>query len=175
VRRALLVIDVQNDLVNQLPPERRPELLGAVTALLEHARAAEIPVIYIRHNEDEGPLKLGTPAWEIATAVAPRDAEPIVEKRHADAFAETDLAGTLSERGITDLVLCGMQSDFCVVSTARGAMLRGFRTALAEDGHATFAANGKSERKIIAAIEAELEGGGVLLVPSAAAFEENVR
>lgn len=167
--RALLVVDVQNDLVDALPAERRGELLTTVAELLREARMKRIPVVYVRHNE-EGPLRLGTPAWEIASAVGPQEEEPIVEKRFGDAFQETDLAEVLAARGIDDLVICGMQSDFCIDATTRGAAKRGYRVTLVENAHATYGSDGKTERDIIDALHEELRGKGIRLSSASTAF-----
>jgi len=157
---ALLVIDMQNDLVDALSSERRDDLLAAISELLRDARANRTPVVYVRHNED-GPLRFGTPPWEIAASVAPLPGEPIVEKRFGDAFQETDLANVLTDRGIDELLVCGMQSDFCVVATVRGAMKRGYGVTLVENAHATYASDGKTEREIIDELHRSLRLSGV--------------
>jgi len=168
---ALLVIDMQNDLVDALTGERRDDLIAAVSDLLRDARANATPVVYIRHNEDApGPLRFGTPPWEIAASIAPLPGEPIVEKQFGDAFQETDLAGVLADRGIDELVVCGMQSDFCVAATVRGAMKRGYRVTLVEDAHATYASAGKTEREIIDDLHRSFRGDAVRLVYATAAF-----
>jgi nicotinamidase-related amidase len=83
---ALLVVDIQRALADNLDPARRAAFLNTVTALLERARMANVPVVYVRHNDDE--LLLGTKEWEIADEIGPRPGEPIVDKRYRDAFRE---------------------------------------------------------------------------------------
>lgn len=167
--RALLVVDVQNDLVDALPVRRSADLLTTIAALLRDARASGTPVVYVRHNED-GPLLLGTPPWEIAAAIAPLAGDPIVEKRFGDAFQETDLGDVLAGRSIDELVICGMQSDFCIDATVRGAAKRGYRVTLIEDAHATYASDGKTEREIIDRLHQSLRGNDVRLASAASAF-----
>lgn len=43
------------------------------------------------------------------------------------------LAGLLSERGVTEVYVCGVATDFCVNFTARDAAAAGFRVFLIED------------------------------------------
>jgi nicotinamidase-related amidase len=172
---ALLVIDVQNELVDALPPERRSTLLETIAELLSNARARQMPVVFVRHNEDEGSLRLGTPSWEIPDAIAPRETEPIVEKRFGDAFVETDLAELLKARNVDELIVCGMQSDFCVNATTRGAVALGYRITLVEDAHATYDANGKTERQIIDELHAALRGLSVRTVPAGRVWASDSR
>jgi len=73
---ALLVIDVQKGLVEYLPPHRQTELLHNIAALLDKARGAGVPVIYVQHQDEE--LLPGTRVWEIADEIAPRNGERVV-------------------------------------------------------------------------------------------------
>lgn len=166
--RALLVIDVQNDLVDALPPPRRTELLARIAELVQRARERGTPLVYVRHNEENGPLRLGSPPWEIAAEVAPRSGEPVVEKQFASAFQETNLEEILKARDAGELTICGMQSDFCVNATARAAVERGYPVTLVADAHATYATAEKSEREIIDSIESGLQELGVRTAPASA-------
>ena len=89
---ALLVIDVQRELVDGLPPPRRAAFVEIVRSLLHSARAAGVPVVYVRHDGGPGGLMPDTPGWQIAAEVAPAGGERIVDKRFRDAFRETNLA-----------------------------------------------------------------------------------
>ena len=50
----------------------------------------------------------------------------------------TNLQELLVSRGIADLIICGLQSEFCVDSTVRRAMALGYPVVLVADGHSTF-------------------------------------
>ena len=50
-------------------------------------------------------------------------------RRHA-----TGLADWLRERGVTDLTMCGLATDYCVRATALDAISEGFRVRLIEEG-----------------------------------------
>jgi nicotinamidase-related amidase len=159
---ALLVVDVQRELVDELTPERRGTFLGTLTRLIDDARERGTQLVYVRHQDDY--LRAGTPSWEIADEIGPSDGEPIVEKRQGDAFEETDLGDVLSSRGVDHLVICGMQSDHCIDATARGAARRDYRVTVVEDGHATYASGGLSEEQIRSGINQQLRELGVEVV-----------
>ena len=63
--------------------------------------------------------------WQIASEIAPRAGEPIVEKRFGDAFAQTTLTDVLAALDGDHLIVAGMQTDFCVNATIGGAAERG--------------------------------------------------
>ena len=54
----------------------------------------------------------------------------------ADGKTLTGLAGWLEERGITDVYVCGLATDFCVSYTAADAANAGFRTFVITDASA---------------------------------------
>ncbi len=147
---ALVVVDIQQLLVDALAPARRSEFLAIIETMLARARAAQMPIVYIRHNDDE--LVLGTPSWEIPTQIAPRPGEAIVDKRFRDAFRQTDLADVLAALGAHELIVCGMQTEYCVDATVREAERRGYRVTLVADGHATFPDGEQSEDDIRALV-----------------------
>jgi len=164
----LLVVDVQQGLVEALPPERRTSFVDTLTGLIARARSRGTQLVYVRHG-DEG-LPAETPAWQIADAIRPREGEPIVDKHQADAFEETDLADVLAARGLDHLIVCGMQSDFCVDATARGAARRDYRVTVVEDAHATYADDGGSDAEICHNVNHDLRSAGIGLVTAANAF-----
>ena len=130
---ALLVVDVQNDVMDA--SIRRDEVVGNVATLVDRARDAGAPVIWVRHH-DEG-LVQGSDGWQIVAELRPAANEPVVEKEYGDAFADTDLADRLAERGVERLVLCGAQSDMCIRSTFYGGIYRGYPVTLVGDAHTT--------------------------------------
>lgn len=163
----LLVIDVQRALVDALAPDRRTAFLGILAGLLDRARAARIPVVYVRHEDDE--LRSGSPEWEIAAEIAPRPGEPIVEKRYRDAFRETDLAPVLTRLEADHVVVAGMQTEFCIDATIREAERRGYRVTLVSDGHATYSVADASEEQIRSQVH-RVARGIAEIVPAAELF-----
>src|SRR5580658_8631262 len=90
---ALIVIDVQVGVVAGSPG--RDAVVGNVAQLVERARAARTPVIWVQHHDD-GPLAQGSDGWRIVPELAPDAAEPLIEKVWGDAFEETRLEQVLA-------------------------------------------------------------------------------
>ncbi len=152
----LLVIDVQRELVDELNEARRASFVQTLIALIDRARAARVPVVYVRHGDDE--LREGSAQWEIAAEIAPRDAETIVDKHFRDAFRDTGLADVLTRLKADRLIVCGMQTEFCVDATMREAERRGYRVTLVGDGHATLPVEGATEEQIRAQVHRVARG-----------------
>ncbi len=171
--KALLVVDIQRALADDLDPARRVGFLDTVAALLERARWANVPVVYVRHNDDE--LQAGTKGWEIAGEIATRSGEPIIDKRYRDAFRETDLADVLTRLAADHVVVCGMQTEFCIDATIREAERRGYRVTLVEDAHATYPVDGATEEQIRTQIHRVARGSVAEIVPAAQLFDPAVR
>ena len=60
-----------------------------------------------------------------------------IRKTTPDAFLRTDLQAQLEAMALDSLVVCGLQSEYCVDSTVRGALARGYPVTLVSDGHTT--------------------------------------
>ncbi len=132
-KTALLVVDVQNDVVGTA--WQRDEVVGRIAELVDRARAREVPVVWVQHNEDEMPI--GSPGWQIVDTLVPAGGEPRVDKQYGDSFADTDLEGVFAGLDVEHILLCGAQSDFCITATMYGAVHRGYDVTLVEDAHTT--------------------------------------
>lgn len=130
---ALLVIDVQNGVVAQA--HQRTEVVANIARLVERARLAEVPVVWVQHSDDD--LPMGTEAWEIVPELRRDDAEPLVHKQYGDSFEATDLETHLAALGVGRLLVTGAQTDACIRSTIHGAFTRGYDTTLVADAHTT--------------------------------------
>lgn len=133
-RRALVVIDVQNDVMAQA--WRRDEVIANIVALIDDAREADVPVIFVQHEADDE-LVNGTEGWRFVDAIVPREGEPLIHKRFLDAFVETDLPQVLSDLDISHLVVTGAQSMACIRATTNRAMAEGYDLTLVADAHTT--------------------------------------
>jgi nicotinamidase-related amidase len=166
---ALLVIDVQKGMFIEDDPVYQGEaLLATIGDLLVKARAAQVPVIYIQHDGGPGdPLAPGTHGWPIHPAIAPSAGEPVIRKATPDSFHETTLQAELAARGISNLVVAGIQTECCVDTTCRRAMTLGYKTTLVRDAHSTWNSRTLSAAQIIAHTNDALNGWFV--TPKAAA------
>ena len=130
---ALLVVDVQNAVV--AGAHQRDEVVANIKALVDKARAAAVPVIWVQHQSDE--LVPDTDGWRYVPELVRTDSEPVVHKRYGDSFEDTNLETELATRGVGRLVVAGAQTDACVRSTIHGAFTRGYDTTLVGDAHTT--------------------------------------
>jgi nicotinamidase-related amidase len=135
---ALLIIDVQQALcVGRYAMFDIERVIGTINAVSARARAAGMPVVLVQHEESEGPMAFGSPGWQLAAALDTRPGDLRVRKQTSDSFHETALHPLLQERGITKLIVCGLQSEFCVDSTVRRAPALGYEVVLVSDAHST--------------------------------------
>jgi nicotinamidase-related amidase len=130
---ALLVIDVQNDIV--AGGHNRDDVIANIAVLVDKARAGNVPVVWVQHSSDEVPR--GSDGWRYVPELTQEESEPIVHKRYADSFEDTDLEAVLAERKIGSLIVAGAQTDECIRSTLHGAIVRGYDATLVADAHTT--------------------------------------
>ena len=114
---ALLVVDVQNDIVSGV--YKRDTVVANISLLIDKARAAKVPVVWVQHSDDEA-LTQGSEAWQYVPELQRRDGEALVPKRYGDAFEATDLESVLAERGVGRVVVAGTQTDECIRATLHG-------------------------------------------------------
>lgn len=137
-RRALLVIDVQNEYVTGNLPIEYPPLAGSLANIgraIDAANAAGVPVIVVQHEESEGaPLfAKGSEGWQLHAVVAARPYLHLIRKNMASAFAGTDLAAWLAEHAIDTLSVAGYMTHNCDVSTAIHARHAGITAEFLSD------------------------------------------
>jgi nicotinamidase-related amidase len=146
---ALLVMDVQRGVVERFAGD--PDYLPRLSRAIETARAAGIPVIYVRvgfrvgHPEisarnrtfaaaaADGLYAEGDAAIEIHPSVAPRPEDPVVTKRRMSAFSGSDLEVLLRGLGAGTLVLTGIATSGVVLSTLRQAADLDYRLVVLSD------------------------------------------
>ena len=130
---ALLVIDVQNDVVSGA--HDRDGVIARINALVDKARNEQVPVIWVQHSDDNMPID--TEGWQYVPELARAESEPLVHKRYGDSFEDTDLESVLAEHQVGRVVVTGAQTDACIRSTLHGALVRGYDTTLVGDAHTT--------------------------------------
>src|SRR5581483_3493490 len=81
---AVLVIDVQNGVVGGA--HARDAVVANVASVVEKARAADVPVVWVQHSSDN--LAEGSEEWQIVPELSPDESEPLVPKRYPDSFEE---------------------------------------------------------------------------------------
>ncbi len=141
MKRALLVIDVQEEYVSgKLPVTYPPESLENILLAIDMANANEIPVILVQHTSlasaAETFLK-GTPGWELLQEVSGRPYDYLVEKNLPGSFTGTDLESWLRGKNIDTITITGYMSQMCCDTTARQAFHRGFNVEFLSDAIGT--------------------------------------
>jgi isochorismate hydrolase len=130
---ALLVVDVQNDVVANA--YRRDAVIATIGALIEKARAEQVPVIWVQHSDADLPEH--SDGWQYVSDLQRQEPEPVVHKKYGDSFEDTTLETELAQRGVGRLIVTGAQTDACIRSTLHGAFTRGYDTVLVGDAHTT--------------------------------------
>lgn len=137
-RRALLVIDVQNEYETGALPIEHPPLsvsLPNIGLAMDAARAAGLPVVVVQHDSPPGApaFAVGSAGWELHDVVGGRPADHRVHKRLPGAFTGTDLELWLRERRVDTVTVVGYMTQHCVDSTARQAFHAGFAVEVLSD------------------------------------------
>jgi len=172
---ALIVIDVQQGFTDSAYWGKRnnPDFEQNLSLLLDSWTG---PVVVVRHDSvsDGSPLEVGTPGNDLVPSVAAFEPALLVTKSVNSAFyGEPDLRAWLDERGIRDLVVCGIQTNMCVETTARMAGNLGYTVTVPIDATHTFDLTG-SDGSVLTADELarataiNLSGGGFATVVTTA-------
>lgn len=158
-KTAVLVIDMHRGSLEAPGTVLIPgatSLYPSLSALLDGARERSIPVVYIVHQTDPAGREARNPFWvesgnilelyphvgeqvigsrwtEIPAPIAPRPGDLVVPKKRYGAFSGNGLMQTLRMWGVDTLVLTGVATEICVLSTAFEAFNNDFRVLLARD------------------------------------------
>lgn len=135
---ALLIIDFQKALVMEEPYALK-EVVANINRLIKECRDNNIEVIYIQHCSPKGTdLEPNTEGWKIYEALAPKEGDTVISKNYNSSFKETSLEEYLAKRGIIELILTGMQTEYCFDTTCKVAFEKGFKVYIPEMTNTTF-------------------------------------
>ena len=130
---ALIVIDVQVNVVKDA--FERDSKVANMAEAVRKARAASIPVIWVRHSAED--LPLNTDGWQIVPELVPLEGEPIIEKKFRSTFVETNFEDVLAQLKISHLYICGAETNNCVRHTSMSGLESGYDITLIADAHTT--------------------------------------
>jgi nicotinamidase-related amidase len=154
---ALLIQDMQNELIKgggmPVQPLTGVEIIANSARLLEKAREAGMPVIYVVVNRrpdrrdaprppfgapasaaDGGPrLTAGSHDAEVVEELAPQPADPVVIKHTTSPFNTTDIEVYLRRFGITTLILTGYSTTGVVEGSLRDARDKDYDCVVVRD------------------------------------------
>lgn len=154
-RTAVLLLDVQNDLVRITPKLRERRVLENMAGVLARARRRNAAVIHITASvrADFRDLPKDNPLWDgirkskqlifgtrgaaIHRSVKPLSRELVLNKTCVDPFLTTNLGQALNNADVNTVVLMGLWTNWVVEATARHASDMGYRVFLVEDACAS--------------------------------------
>ena len=169
-RAVLIVVDIQGGSGQSAPGEGGIPIMGGRAeraprqlALVESARAAGVPVVFIQevHKASlvdigreldgvEGPHCIeGDDDTELASWLVPQPEEFLIRKRRYSAFFGTELEIVLKAYKAETLILIGGLTDVCIHYTFVDGHQHDYRVRVVQD-----AVGGSSERAHAASLEA---------------------
>jgi len=148
---ALLIIDVQRALcTGEYECHDIKRVIDTINGLSARARKAGVTVVLIQHNEKDSPLAYGAEGWQLADGLNTAPSDLHVDKTANDSFYQTHLQKLIPREDFDRLVICGLQTDYCVNATVRQAHQLGYDVELAADAHSTVDNGNMSAEDIIA-------------------------
>ncbi|KAH8697864.1 Isochorismatase-like protein [Talaromyces proteolyticus] len=168
-RTALFVIDIQNELAvnddTRIPHAERirnsgEKILQAARTVIDSYRekAATSPFIIVFVQHEDSCLVVGSKPWELVFKPRPNvEQEILISKKTSDTFeSNPDLALRLRTLNIEKIVAFGLQSEYCVEATCKGALEAGFNVTLLTGAHSTYDTSEKTALDIENEVEERL-------------------
>ena len=134
----LLVIDAQKEITNE-KLYKFNEFVSTVKMLIKTARECSIEVIFVRHDDGAGTsMTKGLDGFEIYEEFAPEQNEKIFDKQVNSPFKDSGLAEYLSEKGETEIIVTGLQTDYCIDAAVKCGFEHGYRVIVPQYANSTF-------------------------------------
>lgn len=153
---ALIIIDIQNGLTKKKKLYNEDLFINRINSLIEEYRNSGLKIVFVQHNNNQ--LQEGSYDWEIDERINKKKDDQVIQKKHGNAFQDTDLKTILTSMGVQSLTVCGLVSHGCIMATCLGAIEEGFDTSLLSGGHTNW--NKDADIKI-ALTEKKLTAKGV--------------
>ncbi len=137
-RRALVVIDVQNDYASGALPIEYPDVRESLVNIgkaMDAARVAGIPVVVVQSllPANAPMMAEGTSGAELHEVVRSRSRDLLVTKTLPSVLAGTDLGRWLRERDVDTMTVIGYMTHNCDDATIRHAVHAGFAVEFLAD------------------------------------------
>jgi nicotinamidase-related amidase len=113
---AVLIMDFQYRQLNMLPEDLQQELITRANKVLAISRQNRIPIIHIEVQRGER-----VPETALHPGILIQPDEPILTKNRTGPFSTTNLDEVLKKQSIKTLVLLGIRTSGCILSTVRWA------------------------------------------------------
>jgi nicotinamidase-related amidase len=139
-KSVLLVIDMQNGFLG----EKSRHIIPNVVTLAIECQLRSIPIVFTRFHNREGSPYESLIGWrrlrtEIETNITEElsvFSGQIIDKNFYSAFTD-DFEQLLNENGWRTLILCGVETDSCVMKTAVDAFERNLTPVVISDASAS--------------------------------------
>ena len=147
---AVLVVDMAvafNDPSYKVGADQTPAV-EAIAELLKVARRRRVPIFFFTtayepNGRDAGifgkkipallELTIGSPGVEIDPRLAPEEDEPVITKKYASCFFETNLPSLLVTEGIDSVILTGCSTSGCIRAAAIDGVSHGYRVIVPQE------------------------------------------
>lgn len=150
----LLILDMQQYFLDESSHAFIPAakaLVPGIAMLVESYYRCDLPIIFTRHLNSKTDAKMMSRWWnklidpgDPASIIIPEldtTKGTLIEKSQYDAFYQTQLEDMLCQKGVSQIVICGVMTHLCCETTARSAFVRGFEVFFTIDGTATYSEN----------------------------------
>ncbi len=141
-RTALLLVDVQQgfERAEYWGDRNNPKCETNIAALLDHWRATERPVVFVRHDstDQDSPLHPESPGNALQGILTGAPDLLVVKSVNSSFHGTPDLHAWLQTNDIQSLVVCGVTTNHCCETTARVGGNLGYQVYFAIDATHTF-------------------------------------
>jgi len=142
-KTALIVVDMQQGFYDASwgPTTNYPECENNVDRLLAEWSARQMPIVVVRHDSrnPNSPLFADGAGNDLHESVQAVRADLLVTKTvNSSFYGSPDLESWLVSRQIKQIVVCGIQTNLCVETTARMGGNLGFDVIVPLDATRTF-------------------------------------
>ncbi len=134
----LIVVDIQKGITDERLYDFE-SFIKNVTNIIKAARENGVEVIFVRHDDGPGSgFSFGDSDFEIADQVTPGENEKIYTKTINSCFGNSDFVNYLSDSGEKELMIVGLQTNFCIDATVKSAFERGYHVIIPQGTNSTF-------------------------------------
>jgi len=127
-RMAALIMDYQNRQLSSYPQSFKEEILAGANRVLDGARKANVPVFFSEFQRGEPKAET---SWN--TGIPRQPGELMLTRATWGPFAGTNLNEILRKLDVNTLVLMGISTSGCVLSTVRCGFDIGYKFILLSD------------------------------------------
>ena len=141
MKRALLVIDVQNEYFTGKLPVTYPQgSFDNIKKAIKAAKQKDIMVIAIQHTApqvDASTFVRGSHEWELHQEIKKLGYDYLIEKNLPGSFTDTDLEKVLQQNDIDTVTISGYMTQMCCDTTARQALHLSYSVEFLKDATGT--------------------------------------